>query len=210
MEDSGQAQALLAGTPSPCLSSEPHRFWKDEASATVLGALQRVKTPRGSVGTCLGQEGTPSSSTHLFQQEGGCKPGRGRQSSGGGGGGSWTRALQGGRDGWICCGGLSGRGKGCPPHSPSPGWPHSFPEARGSWRGARRVLGAGRQLGPFLACLMLARPSRNGAVWIPALGEGAAAPAACGESRTGILALHGTWPLPQASPHRATGLLPRS
>ena len=70
--------------------------------------------------------------------------------------------------------------------------------------------GPGRQLGPFLACLMLARPSRNGMAWIPALGEGAQAPEACGASKTGILALLSTWPLPKPRLHQARGLLPGS
>lgn len=97
----------------------------------------------------------------------------------------------------------TGRGNSSPPYPRLCGHPHSFSEACSSWRGARVRVGGclsgpGRQLGPFLACLMPARPSRNGVAWIPAWGEGAHAREACGASRPGLLDLKDTWSLPSA------------
>ena len=63
----------------------------------------------------------------------------------------------------------------------------SHPFTLASQETCRGLSGLGQQLGPFLACLMPARPSRNGVVRIPAWAEGARAWEACGGCRPGAL-----------------------
>lgn len=70
-------------------------------------------------------------------------------------------------------------------------------ERRGDMQGC---LWPGQQLGPFLACLMPAGPSRNGVVRIPAWGEGARAWEAGGKCR----------PYPHSSRLRSSRPVPRT
>lgn len=109
--------------------------------------------------------------------------------------------------------GGDGRGKGCPSHGPSAlRLAILIPSLKAAAAGGERggCSGPGRQLGPFLACLMRTRPSRNRAAWIPALGEGAQAPEAEGHPEQGVLVLLSTRPLPMPRLYRARGLLPGS
>lgn len=81
----------------------------------------------------------------------------------------------------------SGRAGVRPEHTaiPLPHHPRPSSEACDSWKGLQGA--AVGQLGPFLACLMPARPSRNGVAWIPAWGGGRGSGlGSCGRSGQGL------------------------
>ena len=183
-DDSGQAHALWEGIQA----------WKEDEAVAVPHPPQlcQVWRPLRAIGTgprTGNQQQTEAEATSASTERGHGPHGSVMVTQAAEGSGSWTTVLS------PCSGGSRLATQLLLPLAPllRPTPPSLGTAAAGGCWGHR---GPGEQLGPFLACLMPARPSRNGVVRIPAWGEGAPAWEAGGECRphpgcsTGLQASH--------------------